>query len=439
MNDLVTIAQKLWKPARTLQQESGLSCYDYLTELTWVLFLKLAPLVDSIAYLSIHLVWETLLHKHEQQQFDYYRAMLTVLGQANNPKIAGLYAQAVTHLTQPSELTQIIKVLDLLNRLPLEDIGEIYEILLERCARQSNLFILPPRILVDTLVILTQPQADELIYDPLAGTASFLVAADQYRRVTCEDASPSTHLSLVGAEPNLTLQRFALMNGLLHHFKSVPPIAVHLAHSVTSPPDIQADVILSLLLTTGETQPDDSILLLRHILQTLKPGGRAAVIVPDTVLNSGDSAQQLRRDLMDICTVHTVLRLPLGIFYPHTSATQVVFFQRGEKQLVGNTQKTWFYDLRSQLPAFGQYLQLTRQHLTPFESYYGDDPFGQAPRPEEENTPGGCLSREFIATQDERLDFSYSPETREKPQTGTLQQVMDTTLKDLGNLVDILL
>jgi len=412
MNSLVNIAQTLWQPARTL----GLSCYDYLTELTWLLFLRVAPLIDPVAYLSIHPVWETLLRKQDQPQYDYYRAMLTALGQANNPQLAGIYAQANTHLTQPSQLQQLISVLEILNRLPIEDLGEVYELLLDQCARQNSRFIIPPRALVDTLTILLQPQVDELIYDPLAGTASFLVAADQYvKTISAEDLPlmPS-HLLTVGIEPNLTLQRLALMNCLLHDFRPLREIAVQQGDSLTAPLSSQVDVVLSMLCIPHKNQSlqeERALMLLRQTLQILKPGGRAAVIVPDHVLQATETAQRLRRELLDICNVHTVLRLPLGTFYPHTLATQVLFFQRGEYRLTENTQKTWFYDLRSQLPTFGQHLQLTRQHLVPFEVCYGDDPVGQAMRQETgELSRWRCLTRAFLAEHEDRLDFCWLAE-----------------------------
>jgi type I restriction enzyme M protein len=442
MNSFVSLAQTLCKPAQTL----GLSCYDYLTEFSWLLFLRVAPLIDPVAYLSIHPVWETLLRKQDQQQYDYYCAMLTALSQANNPQLAGIYAQATTHLTQPSQLQQMISTLEVLNRFPTEDLGEIYETLLERCGQRENTYLIPPRSLVDLMVILLQPQTTELIYDPLAGTGSFLVACDQYMKAFSEEEPLPQHLSTTGMEPKLILQRLALMNCFLHDFRPLREVAVHQGDSLASPLSQQVDVLLGLLFSSAPNeiiQEEKTLMLLRQTLQILKPGGRAAVIVPDRVLQADGTSQRLRRELLDICNVHTVLRLPAGTFYPHTLATHVLFFQRGTHHLTENTQKTWFYDLRSHLPVFGKHLQLMRQHLLPFEVCYGDDPNGLAIRHEEgEQSRWRCFTREFLAEHEDKLDLCWlTPEKKlyaDPISTNRTPHLMEDTLEELATIASLL-
>lgn len=444
MNSFVNIVQTLWQPAQTL----GLSCYDYLTELSWLLFLRIAPLIDPVAYLSIHPIWETLLRKQDQQQYDYYCAMLTALNQASSPQLAGIYAQAKTHLTHPAQLQQMIATLEILNNFPIEDLGEIYEILLERCGRQESTYLIPPRALVDSMVILLQPQVGELIYDPLAGIGNFLVASDQYiKTFSAEEILPlPQRLLTVGMEPKLILQRLALMNCFLHNLRPLREITVQQGDSLTSPLSQQVDVLLGVLYSPehGEIiQEERTLMLLRQTLQILKPGGRAAVIVPDQVLQATGTSQRLRHELLDICTVHTVLRLPLGTFHPHTLPTYILFFQRGENRLTENTQKTWFYDLRSQLPIFGRHLSLTRQQLLPFEDCYGDDPLGQAVRHEEGEQPRWrCFTREFLAEHEDRLDLCWlEPSGKLHPDpisAGHTQNLMDNTLMELETIAALL-
>jgi type I restriction enzyme M protein len=116
---------------------------------------------------------------------------------------------------------------------------------------------------------------------------------------------------------------------------------------------------------------------LQHIYRGLSHGGRAAVVQPDNVLFEGNTGRQIRADLMDKCNLHTILRLPTGIFYSQGVKTNVLFFTRGETDK-GNTREVWVYDLRANMPQFGKRTVLTRAHFTEFEAAFGDDPLGSA-------------------------------------------------------------
>jgi type I restriction enzyme M protein len=116
---------------------------------------------------------------------------------------------------------------------------------------------------------------------------------------------------------------------------------------------------------------------LQHIYRALLPGGRAGVIMPDNVLFEGNTGKQIRADLMDKCNLHTILRLPTGIFYAQGVKTNVLFFTRGETDK-GNTEEVWVFDLRANMPQFGKRTVLTRQHFAEFEAAFGDDSFGGA-------------------------------------------------------------
>ncbi len=118
---------------------------------------------------------------------------------------------------------------------------------------------------------------------------------------------------------------------------------------------------------------------LQHIYRGLKPGGRAAVVLPDNVLFEENTGTRIRTDLMDKCDLHTILRLPTGIFYAQGVKTNVLFFTRGETDK-GNTEETWIYDLRANMPSFGKRTPFTREHFAEFEEAFGDDPYGRAPR-----------------------------------------------------------
>jgi len=455
VNSIVDIAQQLWTPAKHLHQQ-GISYHTYLTELSWLLFLKVAPILDDASNVPTHLSWDTLIQKSGQEQYEYYQEVIKELGQISDPHIAGIYAYARTSLEQPEQLAQLITTLTVVEVVPIDDLGEIYETLLEKCGLEDNNSLhVAPRSLVNLMVILTQPQAGELVQDPLAGTASFVVAANEYIQVMSDDF-PEVSLiqrninntpNLIAIEPDLARQRLALMNCLLHHIEQKKHIPVRWGDSLLS--NLQAwplaDVILSTLVFASSQDDelgkhDTSLALLQHVYQTLKPGGRATVALPDKVLKAAGPAEQVRSTLLDTCVLHTVLRLPRGIFYPRKISAHLLFFRKG-KTAQEKTQTVWFYDLRSHFPTFGQYLRLTREHLLPFERIYGDDPLGQSPRHDEgEKGRWRCFSRDTLAKLGDRLDLCWLQDEQdaEDDNTEEVWEVLDETVEELEGLIDIL-
>jgi type I restriction enzyme M protein len=148
---------------------------------------------------------------------------------------------------------------------------------------------------------------------------------------------------------------------------------------------------------------------LQHIYRGLKPGGRAAVVLPDNVLFEEGVGAQIRADLMDKCDLHTILRLPTGIFYALGVKTNVLFFTRGPANKdTGNTERTWVYDLRTNMPSFGKRTPLRRAHFAEFESAYGGDSLGRASRVDQgESGRFRCFSREQLRARGDVLDISW--------------------------------
>jgi len=146
---------------------------------------------------------------------------------------------------------------------------------------------------------------------------------------------------------------------------------------------------------------------LQHIYRNLKPEGRAAVVLPDNVLFEDGQGRSIRADLMDKCSLHTILRLPTGIFYAQGVKTNVLFFQRGKTEK-GNTKAVWIYDMRTNMPSFGKRIPLTREHFQGFGQCYGDDPNGNSPRVDQgEEGRFRCFTREQITKRGENLDISW--------------------------------
>ncbi len=446
--DIITdIAKQLCVPAKQLHQE-GISYYNYLTELSWLLFLKIVPYLGDERRVPSHLSWDSLIQKSGKEQYEYYQNAIQELGEVADPHIAGIYTDAATSFKRPEQLASVITTLASIEAVPIDDLGEVYDLLIEKCGiEDNNRLHVAPRSLIDMMVILTQPQAGELIQDPLAGTASLVVAANEYIQVMSEEASEASPIqnntnnstSLIAIEPDLVQQRLALMNCLLHQIEHKELVPVRWGDSLLS--NLQAwplaDVILSSLAFTGPSEEesgkhDASLALLQHVYQTLKPGGRAAVLLPDKVLNAVGPAKEVRHHLLDTCIVHTVLRLPRGIFYPRKTLAHLLFFTKGETPQE-RTQSIWFYDLRSHFLTFGQHLRLTREHLLPFERVYGDDPLGQSPRREEaEPERWRCFERSTLAEQNDRLNLCWLQEDEEADDE---EQMCENILEIMDNIM----
>ena len=232
-----------------------------------------------------------------------------------------------------------------------------------------------------------KPQPGEIVQDPAAGTGGFLIAADRYIKERTDDLY------------NLTEQAAQFQRNKAFFGMEQVPDAHRLADEPDAPRHRRRPAILGDTLSPeaqaaqGRRHPDQPAVRhqegrrLAHARRlhlpdqqqaalpscststaALKPGGRAAVVLPDNVLFEDGTGTQIRADLMDKCDLHTILRLPTGIFYAQGVKTNVLFFTRGETDK-GNTKEVWVYDLRTNMPAFGKRTPLTREHFAGFETW----------------------------------------------------------------------
>lgn len=442
------IVQKLWNLCDILKDD-GINYSDYVTELVLLLFSKMeyeqAQNNNNFGHkLPEGSRWPDLADKSGTVLLDFYRQMLLDLGKSSDPLIAAIYANAQTSLREPRHLEQLIKSLDSIDWFSAQKdgLGDLYEGLLEKNATETKSGAgqyFTPRPLIDSIINCLKPQAGESIQDPAAGTAGFLIAADAYIKKNTDDhfdlndkaRTFQRNQAFVGIELVPGTRRLALMNTLLHGMEGDHEGVVHLGNALgQSGANLpKVDMILSnppfgTAKGGGGPTRDDltyktsnkQLAFLQHIYRGLKPGGRAAVVLPDNVLFEAGVGTEVRRDLMDKCNLHTILRLPTGIFYAQGVKTNVLFFQKGTaenpRQEQGCTKNVWIYDLRSNMPSFGKRTPFGANHLQPFEEAYGDDPNGNSPR--EENVEGiGELSRfrmftrEQIKERGDSLDISW--------------------------------
>jgi len=426
-NDIV---QKLWNLCDVLRDD-GINYSDYVTELVLLLFIKMVHENTEAELLDQHTLpqgcrWGDLNSLSGLNLLNHYKQMLLKLSSGKDaegnsvhadPLISAIYADAQTRLREPRHLEQMIRTLDQIDWFSAkkDGLGDLYEGLLEKNAGETKSGAgqyFTPRALINSMVRCIKPQPGEVIQDPAAGTAGFLIAADQYIKqqtdnlydLTAKARTFQKNKAFVGVELVPSTRRLALMNCLLHGMKGDDEGVVHQGNALgmagASLP--KSDIILAnppfgtakggeASITRDDlTYPTSNkqLAFLQHIYRNLKPGGRAAVVLPDNVLFEAGVGTEVRRDLMNKCNLHTILRLPTGIFYAQGVKTNVLFFTKGsasnKHQDENCTENVWVYDLRSNMPSFGKRTPFGEQHLKPFEAVYGDDANGQNPRSEGE-------------------------------------------------------
>ncbi len=433
MNAVRDIVQTLWRLCAILRKD-GITYQQYVTELTFLLFLKMMQEKGSEGdVIPEEYRWKELIRLEGKPKLDHYRELLAGIGARSSSRtVQAIFDNASTFIREPRNLDQLVHAIDDLHWFTEErdSFGDLYEGLLQKNAEETKRGAgqyFTPRALIDVLVRLMKPQPGEIIQDPALGTGGFLIAADRYIRERADDyhdLKPKDQEFQIrnayqGLENVPGVYRLLLMNLQLH---GVGTDKVGLA-STLSPAGEQLDKS-NLILTNppfgpagGKPTRDDftethnvssyQLPFVEHCIRSLEPGGRAAVIVPDNVLFEDGRGQALRRMLMNWCDLHTILRLPTGIFYAQGVKTNVIFFTRGRSQ-EKNTPDVWVYDLRANMPAFGKTAPLREGHFAEFEAAYGNDPLGRDKRKDEgEEGRFRCFTRDTIADRDDNLDISW--------------------------------
>lgn len=428
MSEIKPIARsavaKIWSLCNVLRGD-GVSYHQYMSELSYLLFLKIAEENGSQNLLPSGYRWQDLVGYEGDNLLGHYQELLTHLGaSARNKLVRQIYSFPTTVFSHSENLKVVIDGIDDLNwhSISQDGIGEIYEGLLAKNsedARSGAGQYFTPRALVDCIIGLVKPELGEVIQDPATGTGGFLITADQYARSrNSEAAYRSNPPKYQGMEIERGTYRLCLMNTFLHRMKA----EIHLGDALTK--DVRvldpADVVLanppfgskSGSARTGRAtfsfqSSNKQLEFLQHIYQSLKVGGRAAVVLPDNVLFEEGTGRLIRRELMERCALHTILRLPTGIFYAQGVKTNVLFFTRGKTEK-GNTKRTWFYDLRTNMPRFGKRNPLTVEYFSDFIRAFGSDPAGSSTRTEKGfDDRFRCLSRGEIGDRNDNLDYVW--------------------------------
>ncbi len=428
------IIAKLWNLCNVLRDD-GITYHQYVTELTYILFLKMAKETGAEKDIPEKWRWDTLTARSGLELKSHYRALLDALGSEGQSIVRQIYAGASTNIDEPKNLEKIIKTIDELDWFSArqEGLGSLYEGLLEKNANEKKSGAgqyFTPRVLIDVMTRLTAPRPGERCNDPACGTFGFMIAAFQYVKdhtddlftLTAEQADFEVKEAFTGCELVRDTHRLALMNAMLHGLES--PITLGDTLSEIGKSMKNYDVVLTNppfgTKRGGERAARDDFTyptsnkqlnFLQHIYRSLKADGhaRAAVVLPDNVLFADGDGEKIRCDLMDKCRLHTVLRLPTGIFYAQGVKTNVLFFTRGQTDR-DNTDEVWFYDLRTNMPSFGKTHPLAKEDFAGFEAAY--------------------TAADRGAVSDERWSRFTREEIREKGNTLDLGLMRDASLED---------
>ncbi len=401
---MTDVVNKLWGFCHTLRHD-GVDYGDYIEQLTYLLFLKMAD--ERAIEVPPETDWPFLRKLSGTELLDSYIESLRTLGR--QPGILGdIFGGAQNRFTNPVNLGKLIGLIDETEWISIDtDIkAEAFEGLLEKAASEGKKGAgqyFTPRILIQSIVRCVRPDPRGTktfsIDDPACGTGGFLIAAYEWLKAETggafdrDTAKRIRSETYFGQELVARPRRLALMNMYLHQVE--PHIT--LADSIYEVPSAQRyDVILTNppFGTKGANQAPDredfvvqtsnkQLNFIQHVLTILKPGGRAAIVVPDNVLFA-QQAGEVFEVLMEDCDVHTVIRCPRGTFSPYTEGTKtnVIFFSKGR-----STDTVWIYDARANVPKITKKSRpLTDKHFAEFEKCYGADPYGRSKRSESDST-----------------------------------------------------
>ncbi len=441
-----TLTKKVWELATVLSSQ-GIGFTDYITQLTYLLFLKMddekVKIFGEKSAIPEKFRWEDLVALEGDNLVKHYEETLDTLSKAEG-LIGTIFTKAQNKIDKSAYLGNVINMINEQQWLVMEaDVkGAIYEGILEKNGQDKKSGAgqyFTPRPLIKAMVDCVRPQIGETVADPACGTGGFLLAAYDYMKSQSSDDEKLKFLNneaLHGTDNTPLVVTLASMNLYLHGIENSCPIVCE--DSLQKEPEVFTNVILanppfgtrpkgSVDITRddfiAETK-NNQLNFLQHIMGMLSNnGGRAAVVLPDNVLFEGGAGELIRKKLLTDFNLHTILRLPTGIFYANGVKANVLFFTKGEP-----TRETWYYDYRTGVKHTMATNKLERHHLDDFvECYNPDDITRRSETYDAKTNPQGRWRRytaeELLARDKTSLDITW------------LHQTADTDERSLGELL----
>lgn len=386
-----SLIKKVWNMADVLSS-AGVGFTDYITQLTYLLFLKMdsekVEMIGVESALPKGCEWKDLLAVQMKgaELVEKYDSILERLSKQQG-LIGTIFVDAQNKVNTPVYLSKLISMVDGEQWLLEGDLkGAIYENILEKNGQDKKSGAgqyFTPRPLIQAIVDCIQPQITESVCDPACGTGGFLLAAHDFMSAQSSEKAKLKKLNnelLTGNDNTALVVTLASMNMYLHGIGS-DSTPIHKADSLENEPDKLVDVVLanppfgtrpagSVDISAKRTDfyattTNNQLNFLQHIMLLLKNGGRAGVVLPDNVLFADGAGEVLRKKLLTDFNLHTILRLPTGIFYANGVKTNVLFFEKGSP-----TKETWFYDYRTGVKHTQATKPLKRSDLDDFVSCY---------------------------------------------------------------------
>ena len=386
------LTKKVWNLATTLSGQ-GIGYTDYVTQLTYLLFLKMdaenEELFEETSSIPEGSRWSNLVELDGLDLIEQYEKTLKILSEQDN-LIGTIFTKAQNKIDKPVYLKKVISMIDEEQWLVMDgDVkGAIYEGILEKNGQDKKSGAgqyFTPRPLIQAMVDCIKPKIGETMCDPACGTGGLLLATYDCMKQQSQDKDKREFLNnkaLHGVDNTPLVVTLASMNLYLHGIGTDrSPIACE--DSLEKEPDTLVDVILANppfgarpAGSVDINRPDfyvetknNQLNFLQHMMLMLKTGGRAAVVLPDNVLFEGGAGETIRKKLLSDFNLHTILRLPTGIFYAQGVKANVLFFTKGQP-----TKDIWFYDYRTDVKHTLATNKLQRHHLDDFVACYTANP-----------------------------------------------------------------
>lgn len=408
-----TIVNKVWSFCNVLRDD-GVGYGDYLEQLTFLLFLKMADEYSKPPYnrkvgIPKQFTWETLTNKKGAELEDHYTTLLKELG-TKSGMIGQIFVKAQNKIQDPAKLSKIIDMIDNEKWVVMEaDVkGDIYEGLLEKNAEDTKSGAgqyFTPRALIKAMVECVRPEPHKTIADPACGTGGFFLAAYDFIEENYKlDKAEKVFLKMKtfrGNEIVPSTRRMCLMNLFLHNIGEMTQEEVIVSSNdaliadsgdrydyVLANPPFGKKSSMTITNDEGEQEKEDltynrqdfwvttsnkQLNFVQHIRTILKNTGKAAVVVPDNVLFEGGAGETIGKKLLETTDLHTILRLPTGIFYAHGVKANVLFFDNKPAAKEPWTKEVWFYDYRTNISHTLKRSSLKFEDLKDFVKCYNSD------------------------------------------------------------------